>query len=88
MTPGHAFAPTEEELLAALAANEAPAVVEATPETIQETPVITDEPVIETPSALTMFTAETDTVGGVPGFPLPAGQTMTNVFRSHWEIAT
>ena len=81
-TPPHAFAPTEEELLAALAANETAPVVEAAPEAVvQEAPTVTDEPVVETPSALTMFSGETITVGGVPGFPLPAGQTMTIVFR-------
>ncbi len=80
-TPTHAFAPTEVELLAALAANETAPVVEAAPETIAtEAPAITDEPVVETPSALTMFSGETVTVGG-SGFLLPAGQSMTIVFR-------
>ncbi len=36
---------------------------------------------VETLSALTVFSGETVTVGGVPGFLLPAGQTMTVVFR-------
>lgn len=81
-TPAHAFAPNEEELLAALAANEPAPLVEAAPEAVVEAaPAITDEPFIETPSALTMFSGETITVGGVPGFLLPAGQTMTIVFR-------
>jgi len=81
-TPTHAFAPTEEELLMALTENAPSAEVATTPEAVVQTePVITDEPVVAPPMAMTMFSGETITVGGAPGFPLPAGQTMTIVFR-------
>ncbi|MBX2928160.1 MAG: cadherin-like domain-containing protein, partial [Saprospiraceae bacterium] len=81
-TPTHAFALTEEELLAALAANETAPVVETAPEAVEEAAHTEAEPDDEpTTSAMMAFSGETVSVGGVPGFPLPAGQTMTIVFR-------
>jgi hypothetical protein len=78
-THTNAFGPPAEEELDALATDgSAPVLTNDAPESIQEAPDTEDEPTQETTSAMMAFSGETVTVGG---FLLPAGQTMTIVFR-------
>ena len=76
------FAPEAEQVVALGA--ELPAdreIAAALPQQQTVESTTSDITTPETLQALTVMSGETVTVGGMPGFPLPAGQTMTIVFR-------